>query len=329
MAAFTPGQPDGTQSCLLGYCRDLVPPATADYRDEYVQYFVDFVRAYEARGVPIGALGIQNEPYAPANYPGGAFDDRDQLDFVGRLHRALRAGNAESPRLWAEFPPEVAVDALRAGPNAELVDGLSYHCYHVTPGGKERLFAALDRFHEEFPGASAHVTECTQDQFEHWDKTIDIAITHVRFGASSVANWNLALDPSGGPQSLTCGTLPPSECSSANDLGSAMSAPVVIDDAGGRARATLTREYYEMGHFSKFVRPGAVRIASTDLDGIENVAFENRNGTRVLVAHNRRSTPARFAVNVDLRRHLDVTLPGDGIATWTWDANGWPERVSS
>jgi glucosylceramidase len=203
----------------------------------------------------------------------------------------------------------------------DAVDGLSYHCYHVAPGGRARVLAALDGFRAAFPGKSLHETECTQHDTPTWGRTIDILIGHTRHGAATVGNWNLALDPAGGPQSLTCGTLPEAECADALDRGSRMSAPVVVAPRAGRLAASFTREYYEMGQVSKFVRPGAVRIGSTELDGIENVAFENPDGSRVLVAHNSRAERAEFAVNVDASHHLPASLPPGGIATWRWVPN--------
>jgi glucosylceramidase len=316
MAAFVVGQTPPIEACLLGYCKQAA--SQADYRDEYAQYFVDFVHAYQSRGIPIYALGVQNEPHAPSNYPGGTWSDADQIDFIGRVKRALAAQKpALRQQVWAEFDVHAAAGAVQNDPQANAVDGLSYHCYYFVPKGRVAVYDGIDAFHRAAPAKSIHETECTQDSHQIWEKTIDILITHSRHWVSSIANWNVALEPDGGPQSVECGKVVAGTCVSA-PTGSIMSAPVVISDTAGGTHVSYTREYYEMGHFSKFVQPGAVRIASTELDGIRNVAFENVDGTRVLVVHNTGDAATQLTANVDDDHHFDVHLPADGIATYVW-----------
>jgi glucosylceramidase len=74
---------------------------------------------------------------------------------------------------------------------------------------------------------------------------------------------------------------------------------------------------------SKFVRPGAVRIASTSFGTtgwngqIMDVAFRNPDGSTALVVHNENDDPRTFAVAVG-GRSFDYTLPGGALATFTW-----------
>jgi glucosylceramidase len=120
-----------------------------------------------------------------------------------------------------------------------------------------------------------------------------------------VVNWNLALDPSGGPHVGGCGT-----CTG-----------VVTVAADG----TVTRnaEYYALGHLSRFVHPGARHIASTSFGTpswngqITDVAFRNRDGSTVLVAHNENDNPQSFSVSEN-GQSLDYTLPGGALATFVW-----------
>jgi glucosylceramidase len=108
-------------------------------------------------------------------------------------------------------------------------------------------------------------------------RTLEVGVT--RNWARSVDNWNLALDPSGGPHLGGCGT-----CTG------------VITVGPGQTVAR-NAEYYALGHLSRFVRPGAVRIGSTSFGTtgwngqITDVAFRNPDGTTVLVAHNENDSP--------------------------------------
>jgi len=118
-------------------------------------------------------------------------------------------------------------------------------------------------------------------------------------------NWNLALDPTGGPHVGGCDT-----CTG-------------VLTVGPGAQVSRNAEYYTIGHAAKFVRPGAVRIASTSFGTtgwngqIMDVAFRNPDGSTALIVHNENDDPRTFAVAVG-DRSFEYTLPGGAIATFTW-----------
>src|SRR5229473_4295200 len=84
--------------------------------------------------------------------------------------------------------------------------------------------------------------------------------------------------------------------------------------------------YYTLGHLARFVKPGAVRIASTSFGTtgwngqIMDVAFRNPDGSTVLVAHNENDNPSTFAVRQG-DQAFTYTLPGGALATFTWPAS--------
>jgi glucosylceramidase len=118
--------------------------------------------------------------------------------------------------------------------------------------------------------------------------------------------WNLALDTHGGPK-MGHG------CDGCNAL-------VTIDQATGGY--TFTDNYYELGHVSKFVVPGAYHIASTPTDKshLLQVAFKNPDGSIVLVVHNTSSSSVSLQVRSGGRQSFRYTLPASGIATFVWKA---------
>jgi glucosylceramidase len=136
----------------------------------------------------------------------------------------------------------------------------------------------------------------------HWH-TANLTVGAVRNWAKTVITWNLALDPSGGPHNGGCGT-----CFGV----------VTIDPATGKA--TPTADYYVLGHVTRFVRPGAVRIGSTTGAGtVQDVAFRNPDGSVVLLAVNDDwdGGPAQ-AFNVTLGgRTFSYALPPGAVATFT------------
>ena len=120
-----------------------------------------------------------------------------------------------------------------------------------------------------------------------------------------MVNWNIALDPT-----------------AARTTAAATPAPalVTVEPDG---TVTTNAEYYTIGHLTKFVKPGAVRIASTSFGTtgwngqIMDVAFRNPDGSTALVVHNENDDPRTFAVAVG-GRSFDYTLPGGALATFTW-----------
>ena len=103
----------------------LLLTSPGDVRDQYVQYFVDFIEAYQAAGVPITAISVQNEPNNVTDYPGGTLTAADQLDFAKRLKAAFAAQSPPLPQqVWAEFGTWEARANLTA--DRALVDGLAY-----------------------------------------------------------------------------------------------------------------------------------------------------------------------------------------------------------
>jgi glucosylceramidase len=124
----------------------------------------------------------------------------------------------------------------------------------------------------------------------------------------TAVNWNLALDPSGGPHNGGCDT-----CTG-------------VVTVGPGDTVSRNAEYFTLGHLARFVRPGAVRIASTSFGTtgwngqIMDAAFRNRDGSTALVVHNENDDPRSFAV-AQGGRSFEYTLPGGALATFTWPAS--------
>jgi glucosylceramidase len=124
----------------------------------------------------------------------------------------------------------------------------------------------------------------------------------------TVVNWNLALDPAGGPHRGGCDT-----CTGVVTVGPGQT-------------VTENAEYHTLGHLARFVKPGAKRIASTSFGTtgwngqIMDAAFRNRDGSTALVVHNENDDPRSFAV-AQGGHSFDYTLPGGALATFTWPAS--------
>src|SRR5690606_39083478 len=87
----------------------------------------------------------------------------------------------------------------------------------------------------------------------------NVLIGIMRNGGSCVLEWNLAADPDCKPHT------PGGE---SHCLGA-----ITIDND-----VTRNVAYYLIGHASKFIPPGSVRVASSDHDVLRNAAFRTQDG---------------------------------------------------
>jgi glucosylceramidase len=297
----------------------------------YAQYFVKFIQAYQRAGVPIYAVTLQNEPQNrnPNAYPGMDMPVAQEAKLVDALGPALQQAGLHTKLLgydhnWSEHPNDIASTPPGEDPEvnypfdllgttaAQWLAGTAFHCYSGDQTRQTDL-------HKAFPDKEIWFTECSgshgptdppaqvfSDTLKWHARNLVLGVT--RNWGQSVVNWNLALDPSGGPHNGGCGT-----CTGVLTVGPGQ---------------TVTRdaEYYTLGHLARFVRPGAVRIASssfgtTGWNGqIMDAAFRNPDGSIALVAHNENDDPRSLAV-AEGDASFDYTLPGGALATFTWPAS--------
>ena len=104
---------------------------------------------------------------------------------------------------------------------------------------------------------------------------------------------------------------------------------MTIDVGKSPATATYTGDLYGLGHASRYVRPGAVRIGSTGTghDGVQSVAFQNVDGTIALLVMNTGQSTSRTTIPWHGKR-ATVTLPPSAVATYTWAARPSAQRAA-
>lgn len=279
-----------------------------EYYDAYAKYFVRFLKGYRAAGLPTDYISVQNEPlYEPGDYPGMSVPASAAAEFIGKYLGPALAKSGLNTQILAydhnwdviAYPEEIYHDAAAA----RYVPGTAWHCY----GGN---VSAQTVSHNDYPYAQAFLTECSGGTWQGttaaaFDQTMALVIGVPRNWGQSVVLWNLALDQRNGPTNGGCQT-----CRGV----------VTVNDDG---TVTKELEYYALGHASKFLRPGAVRVASSVPAGapVSNVAFENRDGSQVLVAYNSTGIKQHFSVQVGTR-HVTETLAAGAAATYRWSNPG-------
>jgi glucosylceramidase len=287
----------------------------------YADYFVRFIQAYQRAGVPIDAITLQNEPQnrGPSGYPGMDLRPNEEIRLIEHVGRKLRAAGLDTKILgydhnWSLHPNDVGppddpadpeyAKTVMADPEARrTLAGTAYHCYFGDPDRQSQM-------HDAHPDKAVYFTECSGSLSQnpattfpdtlHW-QTRMLTVWAMRHWAKTVITWNLALDPDGGPHNGGCGT-----CFGV----------VTIDPATGAA--SRTADYYVLGHASRFVRPGAVRIDSTVSGTIADVAFRNPDGSIAVIAVNDDwgTGSQRFTVRKG-GTAFSYELPAGAVATFT------------
>ena len=302
----TPWSPPGwmkTSDSMIGGTLN-----SGDYQ-VLADYLTKFIQAYDAAGVPIALITPQNEPeYSPSNYPGSTLTASQEASLIGdNLGPDLQKAGLSTKIIaydhnWNDTTfPETVLGDPTAGP---YTAGVAWHCYAGDPSAQTTV-------HDAYPNKDTYFTECSGSQSSNpantfsdsldW-QTENLIIGATRNWAKTVTTWNMALDPSGGP-SMNCTT-----CTAA----------VTVDNSAGTA--TYNAEYYVLGQASKFVKPGAVRIGSNTFGSgnLEDVAFQNPDGSDALIALNADTSSARTFNVEENGQYFTYTLPAGAVATFTW-----------
>jgi O-glycosyl hydrolase len=167
--------------------------------------------------------------------------------------------------------------------------------------------------HNDYPNKPAFQTECSGGNWEGdaqggFAGAMDNVINGPRNWAQSIVRWNIALDTDGGPRNNGCQGCRP--------------VVTVSQNADGKWTYTPTADYWGLAQASKFVQPGARRVASNTFGkgSLEDVAFTNPDGSTALVTYNSSSTARTFNVGWG-DRHFTYTLAAGAAATFTWTGN--------
>jgi len=279
-----------------------------EYYPTFAQYLVKTIEGYQAAGVPIWALSVQNEPlFAPPTYSGMQMLAAEQAQFFGSALAPALAAAHLSPRVMAYDHnwnrPDYPETVLKYPKAAALAAGTAWHHYEGVPD-------VMSKFHDQFPQKGQWVTESSGGAWQRGyegkgnvlaEEAAEL-IAVIRNWSRSYVLWALATDQNHGPFVGGCDT-----CRGL----------ITIDTEKSTFKTEL--DYYVLGHASKFLYPGAVRVASDEPagTGIKDVAFRNANGSIVLYLLN--AGTASQQVNIAFHgRTAAATLPAGSVTTLVW-----------
>jgi glucosylceramidase len=276
-----------------------------EFREAWARYYVKFIQAYEAAGIPIWGLTVQNEPMAVQKWESCVFSAEDERDFV-RDHLGptlARAGLGDRKLMvWDHNRTQMYERArviLSDPAAAKYVWGVGFHWY------VNDAFENVSRVKEAFPEFHLLFTEACNYPYSaaglnDWklgERYGRAMIEDFNRGAEGWTDWNILLDEHGGP----------------NHVGNYCFAPVHANTATGEL--TFTNAFYYLGHFSKFIRPGARRIiSSATTDALATTAFLNSDGSIAVVVLNTTAKVVRFTLR-SATGEAATTSPAHSIVT--------------
>ncbi|GAA3435410.1 ricin-type beta-trefoil lectin domain protein [Kutzneria kofuensis] len=279
----------------------------SQYYPAYAQYFVKYIQGYAAQGIPIDYVSEQNEPTVGGNYPGMNWNG-DGLAYFAKnnLLPALHNAGLSTKVLaldwnWSTYnsfgAPTLNDASIRNDPN---FGGVAWHGYDNPNQGNAGEQTTI---HNQYPSVNAYDTEHSggtwigNQQAEDMNNIID----YTRNWGRSVVKWSLAVDEHMGPHNGGC------------DVCTGL---VTVHQNDNRGQVDYTVEYYDMGQLTKFVKPGATRIASND-GAVRNVAWINPDGSKALVAYNGSGSAQSVRVNWG-NESFTYSIPAATSATFTW-----------
>jgi len=279
-----------------------------EFHQPWANYYAKFIKAYEKEGVPIWGLTIQNEPMAVQRWESCIYTAEDERDFLKNyLGPTLeREGLGDKKIIVWDHNRDLLFErasVILNDPEAnKYVWGTGFHWYEDWKDDTP-MYDNVSKVNEAFPDKKLIFTEGTNEGY-NLERIADPKLAE-RYGKSMIndfnngtvawTDWNILLDETGGP----------------NHVGNLCFAPVHGNTQTGKL--TFTNSYYYIGHFSKFIRPGAIRISTgTTANQLTATSFKNTDGSIVVVALNDSDTAIDYMLTVD-GKTAQLNLPEHSI----------------
>ena len=273
------------------------------YQQAWANYYVKFIQAYQKVGVPVWGISIQNEPMATQRWESCIYTATEERDFLKKYLGPTLVNAQLSDKKIIVWDHNRDLIFQRANvifqdkEAAKYAWGIGFHWYETWAGGTQ-MYDNVDLVNKVYPDKHLIFTEgCKEafnsEKYNDWGIGEYYAIAMIKDFNSGVAawtDWNIFLDEKGGP----------------NHVGNFCFAPVHLNTQTDKV--VYTNAYYYLGHFAKFIRPGAKRIAcATSRSNIQATAFKHSNGKISVVILN----------HTDNKQEVILQLNGNAVKIQT------------
>ncbi len=282
-----------------------------EYYDAWAMYYTRFIKEYEKEGIPMWGISVQNEPMATQRWESCIYTAEEERDFLKKhLGPTMEREGLKEKKIivWDHNRDLIYQRAQTYFDDPEAAKyawGIGFHWYEDWSGGQP-MYENIKRVHEAYPDKKIFFTEGCAESFnatrykawvlgEEYGRSM---INDFNNGMVGFTDWNIILDETGGP----------------NHVQNFCFAPVHGDTKTGQL--IYTNAYYYIGHFSKYIKPGARRISSAaSRSQLLTTAFQNPDGTNVVIVMNQGNTETPYflwingkAAEVKAKPHSIATL---------------------
>lgn len=275
-----------------------------EYNQAWANYYVKFIEAYEAEDIPVWGVTIQNEPMAVQRWESCIYTAEEERDFLKNYLGPTfeKAGmNDKNIVVWDHNRDLISHRANTIFEDPEAMKyawGIGFHWYETWAGGEPK-YDNLKNIKESFPTKNLLFTEGCQEkfdpsQYQRWsnaERYGNSMINDFNSGTVGWTDWNILLNENGGP----------------NHVQNFCFAPIHADTKTGEL--IFTPSYYYIGHFSKFIKKGALRVSTTtSRSTLESTSFQNPDGHIVTVVLNKTDDSIEYKLLVN-ESEINYTIP--------------------
>jgi len=315
---------DGAGGKLVLYASPWSPPAwmkdnnnmlqggklLPQYNQAWANYYVRFIQEYEKIGIPVWGLTVQNDPMAKQTWESCIFTASEEKDFVKNfLGPTLHKSGMENKKVivWdhnRDLMFQRASDTYDDKEAARYIWGTGFHWYENWAGGTQQ-FGNVQRVNEAYPDKNLIFTEGCIGNFDlakvndwsHGEQYGESMINDFNNGTVGWTDWNVLLDEQGGP----------------NHVQNFCFAPVHYNTKTDEL--IYNNEFYYIGHFSKFVKPGARRISVASTKSfLLTTAFQNTDGKIAVIVMNQGDKEQSYLICIN-GKSAKSTIPERSIST--------------
>ncbi|HET7117850.1 MAG TPA: glycoside hydrolase family 30 protein [Hanamia sp.] len=276
-----------------------------EYYHSWAMYFTKFIKAYQAEGIPIWGITIQNEPMAKQTWESCNYTADEERDFLKNdLGPVMKSQGLGDKKIigWdhnRDLIYQWSSTLLSDPESAKYLWGIGFHWYETWTGGKP-MYDNVGLVHEAFPNINLLFTEGSNELFDinkihEWklgERYGESMIHDFNNGSVGWTDWNILLDEHGGP----------------NHVGNYCFAPIHANTQTGEL--IYTNSYYYIGQFSKFIHPGAKRIiSSSSRSSLQTTAFRNEDGSVATVVLNEGDIKIDYFIWVNGKAAEVTSLP--------------------
>jgi len=280
------------------------------YYESWANYYAKFIKAYENEGIPVWGLTIQNEPMASQTWESCIYTAEQERDFLkNHLGPTLKKEGLGDKKIivWDHNRDLIAHRANTIFDDPEAAKyawGIGFHWYETWTGASAN-YENIQYVNETYPSKNLLFTEGCQEkfdplQYQRWsnaERYGNAIINDFNNGTVGWTDWNILLDEKGGP----------------NHVQNFCFAPIHADLRTNEIIYTPT--YFYIGHFSKFIKPNAKRIAnSSSRTTLETTAFKNPDGQIVTIVMNKTEQETAYKL-MNNNKEIKLVIPAKAIQT--------------